>query len=375
MHYSLGVVARSGTSATCNPPADAARSRLPGLALLLAFPAAHAAAPNPCAALLASFASPAWRSRSARPRRCRRAPRRRFPMRRRSMPPSGALPRRGRDRAAHRPQRQAVRHRLRAGAARRLERPVPVPGRRRPERQRRPAARRQVAAATTPALARGFAVVSTDTRPQGAVLRRQLLRGPGGHAQLPLPGERQGHGRGEADHRAYYGKPAGALVLRRLLHGRPRGDDDVAALPDLLRRHRRRRARDAHRHSRTSACAGRTWRFNQIAPKDDKGQPQVPRCALSDGDSKLIVRRAAGACDAGDGVTDGMIFNPRACGFDPGDAGLQGRQDRRLPVGGASGRGAARLRRAEGPRGTPGICRLPYDTGITPAARRDPGVC
>jgi len=29
------------------------RSRLPGLVLLLAFPAAHAAAPNPCAALLA----------------------------------------------------------------------------------------------------------------------------------------------------------------------------------------------------------------------------------------------------------------------------------------------------------------------------------
>jgi len=56
--------------------------------------------------------------------------------------------------------------------------------------------------------------------------------------------------------------------------------------------------------------------LNQIAPKDDTGKPVVSR-VFSDGDKKLIVNSVLEQCDAADGLKDGMIFNFRACHFDP----------------------------------------------------------
>jgi Tannase and feruloyl esterase len=64
---------------------------------------------------------------------------------------------------------------------------------------------------------------------------------------------------------------------------------------------------------------GNNWAavaFNQIAPKDDSGRPQ-PDKVFSDGDKKLIVKGILDACDAKDGLKDGMVFNSRACKFDP----------------------------------------------------------
>ena len=76
---------------------------------------------------------------------------------------SGLLPRGWRARSTHGRRRQAVRHRLRARTARRLERPLPVSGRRRLERQRADAARAPSHRARRRRSLRGFAVVSTDT--------------------------------------------------------------------------------------------------------------------------------------------------------------------------------------------------------------------
>ena len=78
------------------------------------------------------------------------------------------LPARRHDRSAHRRRGGELRDRVRAGVAGELERPLPVPGRRRLERIR--ADRRSAASAAggSPALARGFAVVSTDTGHRGA---------------------------------------------------------------------------------------------------------------------------------------------------------------------------------------------------------------
>jgi hypothetical protein len=64
---------------------------------------------------------------------------------------------------------------------------------------------------------------------------------------------------------------------------------------------------------------GNTWAtvaFNQIAPKDDAGKLQ-PNRVFSEGDKKLIARGILDACDANDGLKDGMVFNTRACKFDP----------------------------------------------------------
>lgn len=64
---------------------------------------------------------------------------------------------------------------------------------------------------------------------------------------------------------------------------------------------------------------GNNWSavaFNQIAPKDESGKPQ-PNKVFSESDIKLIVTGILNACDANDGLKDGMVFNTRACKFDP----------------------------------------------------------
>jgi hypothetical protein len=64
---------------------------------------------------------------------------------------------------------------------------------------------------------------------------------------------------------------------------------------------------------------GNNWAavaFNQIAPRDDAGRPQ-PNKVFSESDKKLIVNGILDACDANDGLKDGMVFNTRACKFDP----------------------------------------------------------
>ncbi|HXZ67115.1 MAG TPA: tannase/feruloyl esterase family alpha/beta hydrolase, partial [Alphaproteobacteria bacterium] len=53
-----------------------------------------------------------------------------------------------------------------------------------------------------------------------------------------------------------------------------------------------------------------------IAPRDDKGKP-ISDKALSESDKKLVISKLIDACDDLDGVKDGMIFNVKACKFEP----------------------------------------------------------
>lgn len=56
--------------------------------------------------------------------------------------------------------------------------------------------------------------------------------------------------------------------------------------------------------------------LNKIAPKDTAGKP-VPGGAYTETDKKLIIKSLLDACDANDGITDGMIFDVKGCRFDP----------------------------------------------------------
>jgi len=56
--------------------------------------------------------------------------------------------------------------------------------------------------------------------------------------------------------------------------------------------------------------------INSVAPKDAAGKPMT-RQALSDSDKKTVIDGVLNACDAGDGLKDDMIFNTKACRFDP----------------------------------------------------------
>jgi len=71
---------------------------------------------------------------------------------------------------------------------------------------------------------------------------------------------------------------------------------------------------------------GNAWlraAFNEAAPKDANGRPQ-PNLLFSEADKKVVTDGVLAACDAGDGVRDGMVFNPRACDFDPAKLACNG---------------------------------------------------
>src|SRR5260370_41091451 len=58
------------------------------------------------------------------------------------------------------------------------------------------------------------------------------------------------------------------------------------------------------------------YNLTQIAPMGESGKPD-PAKAFSPSDRKLITDAIIAACDAKDGLKDGMIFNTRQCQFDP----------------------------------------------------------
>ena len=56
--------------------------------------------------------------------------------------------------------------------------------------------------------------------------------------------------------------------------------------------------------------------YNQASPKDAAGKPEIDKF-LTDDDRKLFMDALMKACDARDGASDGMIFDPIGCDFDP----------------------------------------------------------
>ncbi|MEJ2110314.1 MAG: tannase/feruloyl esterase family alpha/beta hydrolase [Acidobacteriota bacterium] len=56
--------------------------------------------------------------------------------------------------------------------------------------------------------------------------------------------------------------------------------------------------------------------LNQAAPADENGKV-VPGAGYSDQDKAFVVQSFLDACDGYDGIEDGMVFNIQACGFDP----------------------------------------------------------
>ena len=58
--------------------------------------------------------------------------------------------------------------------------------------------------------------------------------------------------------------------------------------------------------------------YNQAAPKNAAGTPQVEKF-LSVEDRKLFMEALMKRCDARDGVADGLIFDPLGCDFDPAE--------------------------------------------------------
>jgi len=171
------------------------------------------------------------------------------------------------------------------------------------------------AAGEVPALARGFAVVSTDSGHQGAVFDASFMKDQ--EAALNFANASVGkvtnaakaivaHYYGQLPRRSYFtgcstGGREGMLASARY----PEEFDGIVAGAPAMRT--------------GYSNIGLAWAnaaFSQIAPKDASGKPE-PAKTFSAGERKLIADAILDACDANDGVKDGMIFDGKACQFDP----------------------------------------------------------
>jgi pimeloyl-ACP methyl ester carboxylesterase len=103
--------------------------------------------------------------------------------------------------------------------------------------------------------------------------------------------------------------------------------------------------------------------YNQAAPKDASGKPVLEKF-LTDSDRKLFMSALVDRCDAKDGVADGMISDPTGCDFDPAELACKSGQSHACI---APEKVAAIKKAFAGPRNSYGAQVYPgflYDTGI-----------
>ena len=104
--------------------------------------------------------------------------------------------------------------------------------------------------------------------------------------------------------------------------------------------------------------------LNQIAPKDANGKPIIEQ-AITDNDRKLIKDALVKKCDSTDGLADGLISDPLGCDFDPELLVCKGDKNESCL---APEKAAAIKKAFGGPKTSSGAqvyAGFLYDTGIT----------
>jgi Tannase and feruloyl esterase len=218
------------------------------------------------------------------------------------------------------------------------------------------------AAGDMPALARGFAVVTTDSGHKGAVFDGSFMKDQ--QANLDFAYAAVGRVTQVAkqmvaqyysaapSHSYFDGCSTGGREAMLATQRYPTYFDGVIAGDPAMRT-----------GYSNLADAWLTVALNQIAPKDDAGKPVAAR-VFSDSDKKLIVNSVLEQCDAADGLKDGMIFNSRACRFDPAALTCKGAKVEGCLTSaqvGALQKGFAGPKNVRGKQVYPGF---PFDTGI-----------
>ncbi len=166
-----------------------------------------------------------------------------------------------------------------------------------------------------PALARGFAVVSTDTGHKGAVFDASFMKDQlasldfayvavGRVAVLSKEIIARYYGR-PTQHSYFAGCSTGGREAMLMSQRYPTYFDGIIAGDPAMRTG----------YSNIGLAYARAA-FARIAPRDASGKPD-PVADFSDRDKQLLADSIMTACDALDGVKDGMIFNTRGCHYDP----------------------------------------------------------
>lgn len=228
------------------------------------------------------------------------------------------------------------------------------------------------ATAATPALARGFAVISTDSGHKGAVFDGAFLRDQ--EASINFASESIGKvtRAAKAIVARYYGQPVKRSYFVGCSTGGREGmlaatrhstefDGVVAGAPAMRTGH---------------SNLGLAWAnvaFNEIAPKDSAGVPD-PTKVFSAADKKLVTNAILNACDAKDGLKDGMVMDVKACQFDPAVLTCSaGKTDACL----SSGQVVAMKKAFAGPKNSRGVQvypAFPWDSGIAAEGVSIPGI-
>jgi feruloyl esterase len=170
-------------------------------------------------------------------------------------------------------------------------------------------------AGAQPALARGFAVASTDSGHQGAGFDASffadqeaalnfLYQGVAQVTQVAKQIVARHYGKG-AGHAYFVGCSTGGREAMMMSQRFPRYFDGIVSVAPAIRTSF---SNLGLRHAATA--------MNAIAPRDAAGIPQT-RQAFSDADRALVIEGLLKSCDNLDGNVDGLVFAPHACRFDP----------------------------------------------------------
>jgi pimeloyl-ACP methyl ester carboxylesterase len=223
-----------------------------------------------------------------------------------------------------------------------------------------------------PALARGFAVVSTDSGHQGAVFDASFMADQEAALNFAQASVGKVTMAAKAIIERYYGRlPARSYFVGCSTGGRegmvaaqryPAEFDGIVAGAPAMRT--------------GQSNIGLAWAnhsFAQIAPKGENGKPDPAR-AFSPSDRKLVTDAIIEACDGKDGLKDGMIFDVRQCRFDPASLACSGaKTDACL----APAQASALAKAFAGPRNSRGAAvysAFPWDSGVAATNVAIPGI-
>jgi len=223
-----------------------------------------------------------------------------------------------------------------------------------------------------PALARGFAVATSDTGHQssgggfdGSFMQDQQAAldfeyvAIGRLAVLAKLVIESYYGRPPA-HSYYVGCSTGGREAMIMSQRYPLYFDGIVAGSPAMR--------TGHSNLATRTV---TVALNAVAPKDASGKPGP---ALSDSEKKAFIAKLLEVCDAQDGIKDGMIFDPAGCKFTPRDLQCAGaKTDACL----SAEQVAAIEKGFAGPKNSRGhqvYSGWFYDTGITAQGQGIPGL-
>lgn len=219
-----------------------------------------------------------------------------------------------------------------------------------------------VASDGRPALARGFAVISSDSGHQGAVFDDSFLADQRAALDFAETSVRTVALLGKKMTEHYYGNPAGHSYMTGCSTGGREGMLASQRYPELF---------DgiivgapAMRSGDSNLAVEYTQvLFNQAAPKDANGRPIMSQ-VLTDSDRATIINGVLKQCDALDGLEDGMIENVAGCDFQPSELQCASdKQDGCL----SAGQVTALEKGFAGPKdnlGRPIYAPMAFDTGI-----------